>query len=408
MPKRLISIQVFVVACCLVADAGRAEGPQNTRSILDLISSSQFDLSPPFAGEKQPGIAETHPSKSLVLLNLGENGLTVKTQYIEKRPGDGLQSLSMQAQTQGQLKALATSSLIDRLLTAEGELAYGSFNPKSLDGLGEQQHRLLRFGVKGAWSDLAYGAEYRSAGKDFTNLAGPGVAGDQEGGELWAQQKFGMVSVKAFLSEFTNNVAQDPAIPRSTKMQGGTTVNIAPPSWPVVSLFYSRGSLASSQEPADFRPQRGSLEFAGASIQYRAPVWQATLSSTYSLSDIRSRPGKQDTVSATSSLADPLFASSRVRTDTPLFSLGLTYRLPDAPVQANAFGSYSKTKASDGYTNTSAFKLSASLIWNLGQSVVGKTALSVGTTYNRNLNAIDPGSSQKDFSAWVLLKLAAF
>jgi len=97
-----------------------------------------------------------------------------------------------------------------------------------------------------------------------------------------------------------------------------------------------------------------------------------------------------------------------VQTDTPLLSLGLTYRPTTAPVDIATFGSYARTKASDRSTNSSAFNLAASLVWSLGQSVGGKKTLSIGTTYNRHLDAIDPGSSQEDFTAWVLLKIASF
>jgi hypothetical protein len=340
-------------------------------------------------------------------LNLG-HGLTLKTQYIEKQSGDGLKSPSMQDHTRGQLKALATSSLADRLLAAEGELAYGSFDAKSLEGLGEQQHRLVRCGVKGAWADFAYGAEYRSIGKAFTNLAGPKVAGDQEGEELWVGKKFGILSLKASLSEFTNNVAQDPTSPRITKIEGGTTVSIAPPSYPVLSLSYSRGSLASSKEPAAFRPQRGWLENVGTSLYYQASGWDAIFSSTYALTDVSKHLGREDHMSPSSSLGGLPFSSSRVQTDTPVLSLGLTYRPRTTPAEVATFGSYTRTKASDGSTNSSAFNLSASLVWNLGQSVGGKETLSIGTTYNRSLDAIDPSSSQEDFTAWVLLKIASF
>lgn len=388
LTKRPIPIAVFLAAFCFLAVAGRAEELQNTPSILDLLSLSRFGLLPPFAGGERIGTPQPSLSESFVLLNLGQNGLTVKTQYIEKQLGDGLKDLSNQGRTQGQLKTLATSSLLDRLLTAEGELAYSSFDAKSLEGLGEQQHRLLKFGVKGAWSGFVYGAEYRSIGKNFTNLAGPKVATDLKGEELWVQKKFGMLGVKTSLSEFTNNVAQDPASPQITKMEGGTTVSIAPTSWPVLSLFYSKGSLASSKEPDDFRPQSGSLENFGTSLYYQASRWEATLSSTYALTDVSNRP-------------------SRVQTDTPLLSLGLTYRPTTAPVEAATFGSYARTKASDGSTNSSAFNLAASLVWNLGQSVAGKKTLSIGTTYNRYLDAVDPSSSQEDFTAWVLLKIAS-
>ena len=405
LTKRLISIRVFTVvmaAFCAPADMGWAEGPQNTPGVSQFVPSSQFSLLPPFIGENQPGTSERSPGKFLVLLNLGQS-LTVKTQYVEKRPEDAWKSLSTQGQTQGQIRALATSSILDRFLTAEGELAYSSPEAKSLQGIGDRQHRLLRFGAKGAWADFMYGAEYRSVGKHFVNLAGPKFAGDQEGGELWLQKKFGIFGARVSLSDFTNNTAEDPLIPKITKVLGGASVSVAPASWPVLSLFYSKGAQWSSNEPSDFHPQTGSFDSVGTSINYKASQWDTTFSSTYSLTDITSRLGKEQ-------VADGRFRlnSSRVQTSTPALSLGINYRPSILAVQVTTFGSYTRTHTSDGYTNNNAFNLSTLLTWTLGESTAGKNTLSLSASFKRYTDNIDPGGSNKDSSVWLRLKIAAF
>jgi hypothetical protein len=400
--KRLISILIFVAGFCVAAIQGRAEEPQNTLDHLELFSASQLSL-PPFTGGERNGIAPSS-NKSLVLLNWSDNSLVVKTQYLEK-PADKTHGFATQDQSQSQFSALATSSIIDRYLTAEGELAYSSFNskPLSLSGFGEGQNRLVRFGLKGAWADFMYGAEYRSVGKDFLNLAGTKFADDQDGSELWVQKKLGIFALKLSMSEFTNNVAQYPTLPKIGKLQGGASLSIAPSSWPVLSLFYFKGSQWSSNEPADFLPQTGSLDSVGASLYYKASQWDSTFASTYSVSDITSKLGKEQTTSGRFHLN-----SSRVQTATPALSLGLNYRPSILPLQITAFGSYSKSKASDGYTSTNLFNLSASLNWTLGESRAGKSTLSLGTTLNRYLDNIDPANSNRDVSVWVRLKLAAF
>ncbi|HEY2989191.1 MAG TPA: hypothetical protein VGL11_15775 [Candidatus Binatia bacterium] len=349
-------------------------------------------------------MASQPAGKSLVLLNLGQNALMVKTQYFEKPAGGGSKGLSAPDERQGQFSALATSTLVDRLLIAEGELGFSSVNSKSLGGLGEETNRLLRFGTKGSWADFNYGAEYRSVGKDFISLSPQKFAADQEGGELWTQRKFGIFGLKLSFSDFTNNVTLDPALPRITKMQGGASLSVAPSSWPVFSLFYSKGLLFSSNEPAGFRPQRGPLDSAGVSLFYQAGQWDTTLSSAYSLSNITSR-WREENKSAAGHFH---LLSSDVETHTPVLALNLNYRPSVMPVQVSAFGSYTKNTATDGYTDNDAVNLSTALNWTLGESRAGKSVLSLGASFNRYLDKSEPESSNRDVSVWMRLKIPAF
>jgi hypothetical protein len=404
LTTRFISIVIVLTFAFFYSPgAVRAEESQRAPAAMEFFSPSQADLPPFVTGER---IATSKPSKSLVLLNLGKNSLTVKTQYFEK-PVEGASGLATENQTQGQWSALATSSIIDRLLNAEGELAYNSFNSQSVDsqsvdsqylgGLGDERHMLFRFGAKGAWADYMYGAEYRSVGKDFINLSGPKWTGDQEGAELWVQRKFGLFTVKTSLSDFTNNVAEDLALPQMTTFQGGANLSYARPSWPVFSVFYSKGSQWSANEPSGFHPRSGSVDTVGTSLYYNASKWDTTLSSTYSLSDMNVKPPDRYRLSP-----------YEVQTNTPVLSLALNYRPSILPVQISAFGSYSHTEASDGYTNSDILNLSASMVWNLGESRYGKNTLSLGTTLNRNLDNVNPDGSNQDLSVWVRLKVAAF
>jgi hypothetical protein len=239
--------------------------------------------------------------------------------------------------------------------------------------------------------------------KNFMNLTAAPVAVDQDGEELWAQKKFGIFGLKLSASEFTDNLAGDPARPQISKLQGGASVSVASGSWPVLSFFYFKGSQWSSNEPAGSHPQTGTTDSAGTSLLYKAGQWDTTLSSTYSLSDITSNLGKQPFAAGRFHLN-----SSRIQTNTPVLALGLNYRPSILPVQVNTFGSYAMTRASDGYTSTDVFNLSASLNWTLGDSRIGKNTLSLGTTFNRSLDNITPASSTQDVSVWVRLKVAAF
>ncbi|HEX9444836.1 MAG TPA: hypothetical protein VGA73_11985 [Candidatus Binatia bacterium] len=390
--KREPSRLILILALCLPAAAARADTPQkNVPVAWEFLSPANLGGLPPLAGE--PNATLPKLNRSFELLNLWENGLKVKTDYIEKQPGDDLKSLSPGTPQPGEVKALVTSSIVDRLLNAEGELAYSSPDSQKLLGIGEETHRLLRFGLKGGWTNFAYGAEYRSVGKDFINLAGPGFAADQEGAELWTEQKYGIFSFRESFSRFTDNAADDPARPLTTRALGGASLAIARPAWPIVSFFYTGGLLSTSREPDGFTPQRGALHSLGTSLQYRLSGLEATLASAYSLNDIASRAGA---------------ASSRVATRTPLFSLALNYRPTILPMKIHAFGSYTTTKTSDGGTDNNGVNLSGALAWELGASRAGKNTLFLGGTFNRRQDVVNPGASNKDASVWVRVKIAGF
>jgi hypothetical protein len=377
----------------LPAAQGRANEASRPDGALEFFSAAPSGV-PPFVDGERPGASQ--PNKSLVLVNLGRNSLTVKTQLVEK-PAEGWSGLATQDQGQGKLSTVATSSIFGRLLIAEGEWAYNSSDVKSLGGLGQGPNRLLRLGAKGAWAEYMYGAEYRSVGKDFVNLGGPAFAGDQEGGELWVQRKLGLFTVKTSVSDFTNNVAADPNVLDVTKLQGGANLSYARPSWPVLSLFYSKGSQWSSNEPDGFQPQTGTFDSLGTALQYKAAQWDTTLSSTFSFDDITTRPDRRFRL-----------APARAQTHTPALSLGLNYRPSILPVQVSAFGSYTKTEASDGHTDNDVFNLSAALVWSLGETPAGKNTLSLGTTVNNHLDNVNPEASSENVSVWVRLKVAAF
>jgi len=342
-----------------------------------------------------------------VLLNLDNNNRTLKTQYFEKFD-DKPRLLAGPNNSQEQFGLLATSSVFGRYLTAEGEIAYSSSpsigqRPQSVFDFGETQNRLLRFGVKGSLADFTYGAEYRSVGRDFFNLNNAKIAKDQEGAEVWLQKNFGIFGFKLSGSDFTNNVARDPAFPLISKLQGGASASISPSSWPSLSVFYFRGLQRSLNEPSGFDPQNGSLDSFGASLYYKGSQWDGTLAATYSISDIVSTSPREQNA------AGRYYAySSRERTMSPGLSFGFNYYPSLFPVQLTAFGTYSRSTSSDKYTNSDVLNLGAALNWKLGSSSAAKSTLSLGAGFNAYLDNVNTYNSYHDVSVWARLKIPAF
>lgn len=397
--KQVPSVLLFLTTLFFLAFSVRGEEPQTTINQPQLFSSSDAGL-PPFVETAKNALSPAS-NKSLVLLNLDNNTFTLKTQYAEKFD-DKPRFLIAPDRSQEQFGLLATSSVFGRYLTAEGEVAYNSSpslgpRPQSLFDFGETQNRLLRFTFKGAVADFAYGAEYRSVGKDFFNLNNAKIAKDQEGGEIWLQKSFGIFGFKLSGSEFTNNVARDPALPQISKLQGGASASISPQSWPSLSVFYYKGLQRSLNEPAGSDTQNGSLNSFGASLYYRGSQWDGTLAATYSMSDIMSRSGKGQN-------AGRYFE----RTMSPGMSFGLNYYPSILPVQLTAFGAYSKTATGDKYTNSDVLNLGAALNWKLGGSGAAKSTLSVGAGFNAYLDNVNAYNSNHDVSVWTRLKVPVF
>jgi hypothetical protein len=404
MKRALFILSVFA-AFLLYPSLSRSEEAQNKLNELRFISLTETRL-PPFVAAAAKGIAPDS-NKSLVLLNLENNSLTLKTQYLEKFD-DKPRFLAMPANPQEQFGLLATSTLVERHLTAEGEVAYSSPAPavprsQSLFDFGENQNRLLRFGVKGTLADFGYGAEYRSVGRDFVNLANAPVARDQDGAEVWLQKSFGIFGFKLSGSDFSNNVARDPTLPQINRLQGGASASISPPSWPVLSVFYYKGLQRSSNEPAGFDPQNGAFDSFGASLQYKGSRWDGMLATTFSVSDIASRLGKVQNA------AGRLYADySHLKTMTPGVSFGFNYYPSLLPVQLTAFGAYSKTTTSDKYTNSDVLNLGAVLNWKFGGPGPAKSTLSVGGGFNAYLDNVNAYNSNHDVSVWTRLKVPVF
>src|SRR5262249_11129949 len=336
---------------------GWAEESEDTLITLDLFSSSQIEPSPLLIDENKFA-SILRPS---ALFNVAGNAVTAE--YIERRAGaEQLKSLWSNEEWWRLLKT-ATSQLADARSVDAG---YNPFNVLP-NGFREQQRR----GLKGTWGDFDYAAEYRSVAKQFWDPDRPQLTNR----ELWAQQKFGVLTAKASVSESSNSPEENPAMPHVAIVQSGMTMNIAVPAWPVFSLSYYRGSKASSSELGVLRPGETSWKTVGTSLYYGTSSWGTTLSSIYL----------------------PWQA-------TLLSSSGLTYRLLAGRVALTSFVSYGRTRSVDGFTiNASSF-----LDWQLEKTSAGEKTLSFGATFNQYVDGSHPNSSHGNPSVWVLLKIASF
>ena len=336
----------------------------------------------------------------------------------------------------------------------------------------EYQFRLFRVALKGTWGAFNYGIEYFHVGDvlidvlieetDTVEVTDTVLVGNQEGGRMWFEGSFNAFHIMAFFSDSWDNVDRDPALPRIRNIEGGVSIDIAFPSWPTLSLSYTHGLSKSSREPEGFQPLKNLLDTFSASLYYGGSIWDVMLSSTYSLtkdrlqSDVNSimlsytlsgfySPTDSITIAPILSLVKGTYSDvsstslyytldgSYSPTDSIVIapSLGLgkeTYRSPEGKVEYItpsvflsfiysslfrdcefiAYGSYTRYKGSDGFTDTSSVDGTASLVWNLGESALGKKTLSFDVSYYYYLDAIYPDSSYNEFSTFLTFKIASF
>jgi hypothetical protein len=103
--------------------AAQVQSPQAWQ----FISINELLHAPPYTGETGGFPDSSQPAnKSFLLFNFGENLLTVKSALMEQQPGDQPKPAVELAPKPAVVRMLANSSIVERWLDAEAELAYSS------------------------------------------------------------------------------------------------------------------------------------------------------------------------------------------------------------------------------------------------------------------------------------------
>jgi hypothetical protein len=295
------------------------------------------------------------------------------------------------------------TSFLDGLLKGEGEIANSSpSGPVSADTSQDGRYRLMRFGLTGSQSLFRYGVNYRTAGQGFANQS------DQTSREIWGEWGLGMVRFKTMVGENWTNLERDPGRPRLTGTRQTASLALAPPSWPEFNLSYARSSSASSFEPTGVAPQRTITDTLEAAVAYVKQRWKARLFTAYSFNnDLLQNNG--DSIAMTHGFSTSYLATdhvtiapsfsfkeddqrwSGVRLITPSASLALTYA-PNKTLDLRAFGSFSRTRSSDGLIDTSNSKLTSALTWMYIETRRLRSTLSIDASYTASQDLIQSRS----------------
>ncbi len=378
--RMLIFLEAFLIALCIFTSTPWAEGSQVHLGSHKSLIPHGVNLFPPISGNDGLRNPQGLPIKASLSFNLGESAFSVKTTYVEKK--QKLTGLSGARDQRNFMNFAVSSSHFGGSLTSEGELAYSNFNPTTEESLKEDRPRLFRFGLKGNWSRLRYGTEYRSVGKGFVNLKGSKTTVGRERAQVWASHSFGPIYLRTSLTGIWENIGNDPNRPRVMRT-ATTLLSYGRPTW---NAALSSGFTLIKER---------------FNLRRKTVVFSHSIRSSY-------RPAKTFTVAPRLSLKEIRNQWSGVRTYTPSASLSLNYRHPKDVLSFRCVGSYSRSRSNDRLRNTRTLKATANLIWKMGDESPEDKSLSLKITVDRHFDFVYRNNYRNVFSAEMLFKVVSF
>ena len=307
---------------------------------------------------------------------------------------------------------------------ARVEFASNSHNPPPGSPFGQAEaSSLFRFGVERSWQGFAYGLKYQSVGENF---ARPGdskskVQTDREGSELWGRWQFGDFRIKPSVSQFHDNIDEEPDRPRLTDTRAGITLEHTLLSWPYLgySVSYSSGTRRSSEEPGDVESYRGPVSTAELSVNYSTSQWNASLYSSRSGSENTRAAGAGANTTLTHYLSGSYYPSSAIGiTGTMGYinenygseeattlrneaSLSLSYRPPLRKTGQNLYASFGSSKNAAWQLDTRYFSAGVGQEWYLRNKRSVISVVSLDVNYSHYLDDTSPDAVTDDLSVWL-------
>ena len=282
---------------------------------------------------------------------------------------------------------------------------------------------LFRFGVERSWRGFAYGLNYQSVGENF---ARPGdsksrVQTDREGSELWGRWQFGDLRIKPSLSQFHDNIKEEPDRARLTDTRAGITLEHTLLSWPYLgySVSYSSGTRRSSEEPGDVESYRGPVSAAELSINYSASQWNASLySSRLGSENTRAADAEGNTtlmhylsgsyyptnaIGITGSMGhvNENYGQEEATTVSNEASLSLSYRPSLSNTGRNLYASFASSKNAAWQLDTRYFSAGVGQEWYLRKKRSVISVVSLDVNYSHFLDDTSPDAVTDNLSVWV-------
>lgn len=276
-----------------------------------------------------------------------------------------------------------SSSLLGPALDAE--MALGSFDSETDQDLWSSDYRKLKLGLQTTWQGFSVGARYQSAGKDYENsedILNTGkkknkdtLEKDTQGTELWAYRQFGNIGLKTYVSQYSNNLAEDRNMHRFSTQKAGGSMHYQFSSLPQagVTLEYAAGTMKSLYEPAGVNSVSQDVSDIGSSLYYTGNIWSGSLSVENATGKVNAEgitdeqsyyaeasyfPGNAVSISPSISYSRQKYTEIDVSTDTLSMSLISSYKPAPNGLNYNLYGEYTSEKNRDWSVDNSHFYVS--------------------------------------------------
>ena len=282
------------------------------------------------------------------------------------------------------MQSSGTVPLLDKRLDGEVELGY-SYIPGEPELGGKKGAAAARLGLKGKWDRVKYWGEYGFYGKEFTNIRRPTLK-DRAGGKIGAKLKLGVLSSKAELTRFHNNVQRDPTESQTIKSQGKVSFDLEVPQWPKLTLTYKRTEKETSR-PNGTVSQKFSANTVSGTLRYSRSTWEIKPSLKFTRYIYPSRDYRKERLYA---------------------SLVSDYSIIERSMTLSLTGRFTADKTTDGDYDTQRFDGSIGLVKNVS-NVFGlpddKAILSVKLIYSRYIDLVDQGADLEKYSVLLLCEI---
>jgi hypothetical protein len=297
---------------------------------------------------------------------------------------------------------LATTTWFNGKLATEAEVAHSHSGASGLtpsimgNTRTDASARMFRLGLTGSEGSLRYGLTFRHAGQGFL------LTPDRASREVWSEWTTGWVTVRNAVGQTWNNVEGEATRARMEQTYGRVGLLVRMPSWPELSLTYSRNSLNSLFEPVGVAPQRSANHSMEGAVAVQRSSWDLRFASSYILasdllrgeadSNIRAqtlsailRPLSTLTITPILTYRQEFQPLSGVRIETPTASLVLSYQ-QSPKLQFRAMGNYASARSSDGLINNENLRWKGILDWVWHTSAEWTTKIGFEAGYNRSTN----------------------
>jgi hypothetical protein len=302
-------------------------------------------------------------------------------------------------------------------------------SPNSI-GLWAEPNRWLRVAVNESWGPVSAGVRFESAGPELERVTGGRVKEETEGSEAWIEGRAGPVRLRFSGGRFWDNLADYPWQPRTTKTQGGASMEIALPLGARLGLGY-QGGLAERQSGPRSRTALGAELQTSAfhnlvtSIYRSGSTWSVAVSSTYSpSSDLRN--GDRETVtlatdvSATFRLlksltlthavgiAEDTYEWAGTTSQTTSASLWVSWTSVLEGVDVTVSGSYARNRTGDDLNDATAVSAAAGLVWRLPRTRPAGASLALEVGSNHYLDRVTASAGSKEVYAMLTFRIKTF